>query len=139
MVAGGGFLSYCNHQLIKIEEDKRFWQPYNLEKREINENKKFFLGEISLCLQSNTYLMLVFFSSILRACMQPSIKNLHPKHIHSEWKQEQNFPKDLKVKVLYTIIQAFVHHKRKGRIRKILLNAQFKMYMYMNCFCKNKN
>ena len=24
VVAGGGFLSYCDHQLIKLEDDKRF-------------------------------------------------------------------------------------------------------------------
>ena len=24
IVAGGGFLSYCNHQLIKFKEEKRF-------------------------------------------------------------------------------------------------------------------
>ena len=37
-------LSYCNHQLKKFEEDKRFGlykQLYNYEKRDINTSKKF--------------------------------------------------------------------------------------------------
>ena len=51
MVAGGGFLSYCNHQPIKFEEDKRFRlseQFCNYKKWEIKKLKKF-PCEISLC------------------------------------------------------------------------------------------
>ena len=43
MVAGGEFISYCNHQLIKCEEDRD--SDYNkkmyYEKREITTFKEF--------------------------------------------------------------------------------------------------
>ena len=43
VVAGGRYLSYCNHQLNKFEEDKRFGL-YEIMKRERHTHLKNFLA-----------------------------------------------------------------------------------------------
>ena len=64
VIAGGGFLSYWNHQLIQFEEEKRFGPKKQFcyyEKREINtfENfpSEFFPCKTPMC-HLNTYIFL---------------------------------------------------------------------------------
>ena len=82
MVAGGGFHSNWNHQLIKFEEQKRFGiykQFCNYEKREINTFENFpcdffflqdipvpivpyfFFSNLDFILEKESFNLLIFF------------------------------------------------------------------------------